>query len=58
MTQDEELFTLHAVPSHAHPGYWCVVCGRYLPEDEDGLIMHDDVHHPDTMDFMDEERPQ
>ncbi len=38
-------------------GYWCVVCGRYLSADEDGLIVHDDVPHPD-MAFDEEERPQ
>lgn len=38
-------------------GYYCVVCGRFLPADEDGVIVHDDVPHPD-MDFGDEEKPQ
>ena len=37
-------------------GYWCVVCGRYLPDD-DGVVVHDDVPHPD-MTFDEEERPQ
>ncbi len=37
-------------------GYWCVVCGRFLPSD-DGVIVHDDVPHPD-MKFDEEERPQ
>lgn len=37
-------------------GYWCVVCGRHLP-DVDGVIVHDDVPHPD-MTFDEEERPQ
>lgn len=39
-------------------GYWCVVCGRFLAADEDGLIIHDDVPHPKTMTFDEEERPQ
>ena len=39
-------------------GYWCVVCGRYLPADEDGVIVHDDVPHPEDMTFDEEERPQ
>ena len=39
-------------------GYWCVVCGRYLPADDDGLIVHDDVPHPEDMTFDEEERPQ
>ena len=38
-------------------GYYCVVCGRYLETDEDGVIVHDDIVHPD-MDFADEENPQ
>ena len=38
-------------------GYWCVVCGRHLPADEDGVIVHDNVLHPD-MTFDEEERPQ
>ena len=38
-------------------GYWCVVCGRYLPTDDDGVIVHDDVPHPD-MTFDEEEKPQ
>ena len=39
-------------------GYWCVVCGRYLPADEDGVIVHDDVPHQEEMTFDEEERPQ
>lgn len=39
-------------------GYWCVVCGRYLPADEDGVIVHDDVPHPEDMTFDEEGRPQ
>ena len=27
-------------------GYYCVVCGRFLLADEDGLIIHDDIPHP------------
>ena len=38
-------------------GYWCVVCGRYLPDD-DGVVVHDDVPHPEDMTFDEEERPQ
>ncbi len=38
-------------------GYWCVVCGRFLPANEDGVIVHDNVPHPD-MTFDEEERPQ
>jgi hypothetical protein len=39
-------------------GYYCVVCGRYLEANEDGVIVHDDVQHPPEMDFADEEKPQ
>jgi hypothetical protein len=38
-------------------GYYCVVCGRFLLE-ENGVIVHDDVPHPIDMDFGDEEKPQ
>jgi hypothetical protein len=39
-------------------GYYCVVCGRYIEANEDGVIVHDDVPHPPEMDFADEEKPQ
>ena len=39
-------------------GYWCVVCGRYLMADEEGVILHDAVPHPEDMTFDEEERPQ
>ncbi len=38
-------------------GYWCVVCGRLLPEDEVGVIVHDAIPHP-PMTFDEEKRPQ
>ena len=37
--------------------YWCVICQRLLPND-DGVIVHDDVPHPDEMVFDEEDRPQ
>jgi hypothetical protein len=37
--------------------YWCVICQRLLPNDE-GVIVHDDVPHPDEMAFDEEDRPQ
>tara|TARA_R110000868_G_scaffold253580_1_gene510193 strand:+ start:775 stop:993 length:219 start_codon:yes stop_codon:yes gene_type:complete len=37
-------------------GYYCVICGRYI-EAVDGVVVHDNVPHPD-MAFDDEERPQ
>jgi len=39
-------------------GYWCVVCGRFIPADDDGVIVHDNVPHPKDMNFDDEENPQ
>lgn len=38
-------------------GYYCVICGRFLPA-IDGVIVHDDIEHPQEMDFGDEENPQ
>ncbi len=38
-------------------GYYCVICGRFLPA-EDGVIVHDDIPHPPEMDFAEEEKPQ
>lgn len=40
------------------PGYWCVVCGRFLPEDDAGVIVHDNVPHPQEMTFAEEDKPQ
>ncbi|MFY9261847.1 MAG: hypothetical protein WAO71_15245 [Gallionella sp.] len=39
-------------------GYWCLACGRFLPADEGGVIVHDNVPHPVEMTFDEEERPQ
>lgn len=39
-------------------GYWCVICGRFLPEDEHGVIVHDDIEHPPEMDFGEEANAQ
>lgn len=38
-------------------GYHCVVCGRWLPENEYGVIVHDNIPHPE-MDFDEERSPQ
>ena len=38
-------------------GYWCVVCGRFL-ESNDGMIVHDDIPHPESMNFNEEENEQ
>lgn len=47
-----------ATDHEAAPGYWCVVCGRWLPADETGFIAHDAIPHPTTMLFDDDEHPQ
>ena len=39
-------------------GYWCVVCGRLLLPDGDDIIVHDNVPHPDTMTFDEDDHPQ
>jgi len=39
-------------------GYWCVICARFLPADDDGVIVHDDIEHPPEMDFGEEDKPQ
>ncbi len=38
-------------------GYWCVVCGRFLPVDG-GVIVHDKIPHPESMNFSEDDRPQ
>lgn len=47
-----------SAPAETAPGYWCVVCGRWLPADAFGVIVHDAVEHPEFMRFDDEARPQ
>lgn len=39
-------------------GYWCVICGRLLPRDDFGVIVHDNLPHPDDMAFDEEDKPQ
>lgn len=39
-------------------GYHCVICGRFLPADEGGVIVHDDIPHPPDMTFDEEENTQ
>lgn len=38
-------------------GYWCVVCQKFLPAQE-GVIVHDNVFHPEMMNFSDDNFPQ
>ena len=47
-----------AVTTTMRTGYWCVICGRLLPADEDGVIVHDPVPHPEDMTFDEDKRPQ
>lgn len=35
-------------------GYWCVFCGKFL-ESQEGVIVHDDVTHPDPFPWEYEE---
>lgn len=55
-SQEYMAFKIHAVPvpDTEMPGYWCVVCMRYIPEDENGLLVHDKVPHPPLMTFDDD----
>ena len=39
-------------------GYYCVVCNKFIEADEDGVIVHDDVPHPENMTFDEEDSPQ
>jgi hypothetical protein len=38
-------------------GYWCVVCNRFIPANEYGQIVHDNIDHY-GMKFDEEENPQ
>ena len=38
--------------------YYCVVCGRAIEPDGDGVYVHDDVPHPADMTFDEDENPQ
>lgn len=49
-------YHIHAVPAPATamPGYWCVVCMRFVPIEEGGVMVHDKVPHPPLMTFDDD----
>lgn len=49
----EMWIAIPAEPCNAH-GYWCVICGRRIIPDDDGVILHDEVRHPEIMRFDDE----
>lgn len=57
---DDQGYLVHLVPaaSVAMDGYWCVVCMRYIPREEDGVLIHDDIPHPTLMTFDEDKRPQ
>ena len=38
------------------PGYYCVICHKWLPE-TDGVIVHDPIPHPPEMTFDEQENP-
>ena len=38
------------------PGYYCVICHKWLQE-QDGVIVHDPVPHPPDMTFDEQENP-
>lgn len=46
-----------AMDAGTEDGYWCVVCGRFLPND-DGVVVHDDAPHPESMTFDEDAKPQ
>jgi hypothetical protein len=54
---DHYIFGVDLATEPDRTGYWCVVCGCLLPN-EDGVIVHRDVPHPETMTFDDEDNPQ
>jgi hypothetical protein len=39
-------------------GYYCVICGRLIESNADGIIVHDPIPHPENMTFDEEENPQ
>ena len=39
-------------------GYWCVVCGKFLPANEYGVVVHDNIPHPPSMTFNEMDNPQ
>ena len=39
-------------------GYWCVVCGKFLPANEYGVVVHDNIPHLPSMTFDEMDNPQ
>lgn len=57
---DDQGYLVHLVPAASVEmnGYWCVVCMRYVPVEEDGVMLHDDIPHPPLMTFDEDRFPQ
>lgn len=60
VVEDDPGYLVHLVPARSVDmrGYWCVVCMRFVPIEEDGVMIHDDVVHPPLMTFDEDKRPQ
>ena len=58
--EDGRGYLVHLVPARSvdMQGYWCVVCMRYVPLEEDGAMVHDDIPHPIHMTFDDDRMMQ
>ena len=58
--EDDQGYLVHLVPARSVDmrGYWCVVCMRFVPLEEDGVMIHDDTPHPTLMTFDDDKFPQ
>lgn len=41
-----------------YDGYHCLYCKRYIEADENGVIVHDDVPHPENETYTEDENPQ
>jgi hypothetical protein len=49
--------TMNTTPRADAPGYWCLYCNSFLPE-IDGVVIHENVPHPDDCRFDEEDYPQ
>lgn len=60
VVEDAPAYLVHLVPARSVDmlGYWCVVCMRFVPIEEGGVMVHDKVPHPPLMTFDDDARPQ
>ena len=56
VVEDDQGYLVHLVPARSVDmrGYWCVVCMRFVPIEEDGVMIHDNVVHPPLMTFDDD----